>query len=394
MRDFEVSDQNGTSTLEIRRVVDRFQTTTAIIMSEKQVTAEGGADSNPNHALSSEHSTSSWPPPRRDDSRSPWYWSVLFHKNLNDGDQRVTAKWGTEYGSISAPPTETGRPKRWSLIQGMAHAPPTKTGRPTRWSRIKESVFSPDFILSHSTMDGENRENSVNWSDLAKDSYELRLYECFLIFVALLSVGVLAYSFLFENWTIIDSLYFTIVMLSTTGYGDITPSTPGGKLFASLFALAGIALLGLTLGVFGNRLVEAEIAYSQEIKSKSSSALERAFGKRSSRKRSETEKIKYDAELVLQHAESTSSSLTDTDSECSSVRDEETHGIKGIICGDRCDDGEHDNQPCDDNDTATTSTTTKKSTTTLSMAVTTTTTMAVTSTTAAAAAATTMTARQ
>ena len=175
-------------------------------------------------------------------------------------------------------------------------------------------------------MDGENRENSVNWSDLAKDSYELRLYECFLIFVALLSVGVLAYSFLFENWNIIDSLYFTIVMLSTTGYGDITPSTPGGKLFASLFSLAGIALLGLTLGVFGNRLVEAEIAYSQEIQSKSSSALERAFGKRSSRKRSETEKIKYDAELVLQHAESTSSSLTDTDSECSSVRDEETHG--------------------------------------------------------------------
>ena len=175
-------------------------------------------------------------------------------------------------------------------------------------------------------MDGEDREHSVHWSDLAKDSYELRLYECFLIFVALLSVGVLAYSYLFENWTIIDSLYFTIVMLSTTGYGDITPSTPGGKLFASLFSLAGIALLGLTLGVFGNRLVEAEIAYSQEIQSKSSSALERAFGKRSSRKRSETEKIKYDAELVRQHAESTSSSLTDTDSECSSVRDEETHG--------------------------------------------------------------------
>jgi len=191
---------------------------------------------------------------------------------------------------------------------------------------VKERVFSPDFYLSHSTLNGESGEQSTHFTDLANDSSEFRLRECFLMFIALLAVGVLAYSFLFERWTIIDSLYFTVVMLTTTGYGDLAPSTPGGKLFASLFALAGIALLGLTLGVFGNRLVEAEIAYSQEMKSKSSRALERAFGKRSSRKRSETEKINYGAELVLQHVESTSSSLTDTDSECSSVRDEETHG--------------------------------------------------------------------
>ncbi len=64
--------------------------------------------------------------------------------------------------------------------------------------------------------------------------------------------------------------------------------------------------------------------------------------------------------------------------------------MKGIICGDRCDDGEHDNQPCDADDAATTTTMTKKAMTSLTSAVTTTMTTAVTKTMAAAA--TTMTA--
>ena len=34
--------------------------------------------------------------------------------------------------------------------------------------------------------------------------------------------------------------------------------------------------------------------------------------------------------------------------------------MKGIICGDRCDDGEHNNQPCDDNNAAMTTMATKK----------------------------------
>ncbi len=65
--------------------------------------------------------------------------------------------------------------------------------------------------------------------------------------------------------------------------------------------------------------------------------------------------------------------------------------IKGIICGNRCDNGEHDNQPCDDDDNLTTMLTTKKLATTLTTAVMTMTTMAVMR---MAATATAMVARQ
>ena len=40
----------------------------------------------------------------------------------------------------------------------------------------------------------------------------------------------------------IDALYFTVTTLTTTGYGDITPTTPAGKLFAVVIMVVGVAL--------------------------------------------------------------------------------------------------------------------------------------------------------
>ena len=242
------------------------------------------------HLAISENSTLSRPSPHphRENSPSPWYWSVLFHNNVHETRSPIERK--EAYGSIAVPPSGE-RPKRM-------------------WQLIRERVLSADFLLSHSSLDGENGKETRHWSDLAKDSYEFRLQECFIIFVALLAVGVVGYSFLFERWSIVDSLYFTVVMLTTTGYGDITPTTPGGKIFASLFALAGIVLLGLVLGVVGSNLVEAEVEYSQKMQSASSSVLERAFGKRSSGKQSDTENMEYDS---------------DSDSVCSGVNGQEAH---------------------------------------------------------------------
>lgn len=77
---------------------------------------------------------------------------------------------------------------------------------------------------------------------------------------------MVAYSFVFEKWTILDSLYFTTALLTTVGYGDMTPSTSFGKLFATVFALIGIVVLGLALGVIGSEIVEAELNLQDEIK--------------------------------------------------------------------------------------------------------------------------------
>jgi uncharacterized membrane protein YccC len=74
-----------------------------------------------------------------------------------------------------------------------------------------------------------------------------------------LLISIIAFSFVFERWTIIDSMYFAVVTFTTIGYGDFSPTTMAGKLFCALFALAGVAVLAIGLGVVGSKIIEAEV---------------------------------------------------------------------------------------------------------------------------------------
>ncbi len=62
------------------------------------------------------------------------------------------------------------------------------------------------------------------------------------VFVSTSSVFVLQFDRANRHVGYLDALYFTVATLTTTGYGDITPATPGGKLFAVLMMLIGVAL--------------------------------------------------------------------------------------------------------------------------------------------------------
>ncbi len=46
-----------------------------------------------------------------------------------------------------------------------------------------------------------------------------------------------------EDWSWIDSFYFTIITLTTVGYGDLSPTTAGSKIFTVAYLIVGIGLL-------------------------------------------------------------------------------------------------------------------------------------------------------
>ena len=58
---------------------------------------------------------------------------------------------------------------------------------------------------------------------------------------------------LIEEWSWVDSFYFSAVALTTVGFGDITPTTTASKLFTVFYIFAGISLIGVLLNEFLKR---------------------------------------------------------------------------------------------------------------------------------------------
>lgn len=46
-----------------------------------------------------------------------------------------------------------------------------------------------------------------------------------------------------EKLSWLNSVYFTVITLTTVGYGDITPHTNAGKLFTIFYVLTGIGII-------------------------------------------------------------------------------------------------------------------------------------------------------
>lgn len=46
-----------------------------------------------------------------------------------------------------------------------------------------------------------------------------------------------------EDFSWVDSFYFTVITLTTVGYGDLAPQTPAGKIFTMAYVLIGVGLL-------------------------------------------------------------------------------------------------------------------------------------------------------
>lgn len=63
----------------------------------------------------------------------------------------------------------------------------------------------------------------------------------FYVFIYFAS-AVIAYSYVFEKWPIVDSLYFAVATFTTVGYGDVEPSTQPGQLFTIFFACYGVII--------------------------------------------------------------------------------------------------------------------------------------------------------
>ena len=63
------------------------------------------------------------------------------------------------------------------------------------------------------------------------------------LLAALLLAGGTAFYARAEGWSVVDALYFSVVTLTTIGYGDLAPTSDATKLFTVVYSLAGIGVI-------------------------------------------------------------------------------------------------------------------------------------------------------
>eukprot|EP00934_Nitzschia_sp_Nitz4_P009462 Nitzschia sp. Nitz4//scaffold46_size129759//117223//121400//NITZ4_003525-RA/size129759-augustus-gene-0.28-mRNA-1//-1//CDS//3329552667//9452//frame0 len=118
-----------------------------------------------------------------------------------------------------------------------------------RW-RLSDSSGSDDdddeSFASTDSVDGSQMEDILEpHLDRVKNARYvfLTLREALLNSLVIIGFGCFGF-YMIEGFSIVDSWYFTTVLLTTVGYGDFVPYTKGGKLFATVYILvAGTILL-------------------------------------------------------------------------------------------------------------------------------------------------------
>lgn len=82
-----------------------------------------------------------------------------------------------------------------------------------------------------------------------------------LLVAGLLGSGTIFYM-LVEDWSFVDAIFFSTVVLTTIGLGD-APATDGAKLFTAAYALIGIGVLVAFGTAFAQRLVKQSAAEAE-----------------------------------------------------------------------------------------------------------------------------------
>lgn len=72
--------------------------------------------------------------------------------------------------------------------------------------------------------------------------------------VVTLALGTIFYHNI-EQWGWVDSFYFSVITLTTVGYGDLAPTSAWSKLFTVLYIILGLGILTGFITSLGTQLL-------------------------------------------------------------------------------------------------------------------------------------------
>ena len=85
-----------------------------------------------------------------------------------------------------------------------------------------------------------------------------RIRYALLALLAAILFGTIGFHFI-EGWSLADSLYVTVQTLTTVGYGDQTPRSGAGRMFAVVIMLIGVGGVALAISTIVQSVVQSEL---------------------------------------------------------------------------------------------------------------------------------------
>lgn len=80
-----------------------------------------------------------------------------------------------------------------------------------------------------------------------------------LTFVTILTaIGTGGFYIIEKDWTLLDSLYMTVITLATVGYQEVKPLSENGKVFVIVFLVMGMGLFYYSVVQVGQAILEAQ----------------------------------------------------------------------------------------------------------------------------------------
>ncbi|HVS82952.1 MAG TPA: potassium channel protein [Pyrinomonadaceae bacterium] len=107
---------------------------------------------------------------------------------------------------------------------------------------------------------------------------QFRIRYALLALLAAVLFGTIGFHFI-EGWPLADSFYVTVQTLTTVGYGDETPHSGMGRMFAVVIMLLGVAGVALAVSTIVQSVVQSELiaTFGQRRRSRKMSKLSNHF---------------------------------------------------------------------------------------------------------------------
>lgn len=143
------------------------------------------------------------------------------------------------------------------------------------WNKLKARVGQGDLLLPGVSQplstdnDDDVKGGEKNNNDRAsmvqdamgdiRSGMEIKVTTCLIAILIYLLAAIGGYHYVWQpEWTMIDACYFAVTTFTTVGYGDLVPTSTASMMFTCVYALTGVACLGIALGILGSNLIDAQ----------------------------------------------------------------------------------------------------------------------------------------